>query len=118
MSSGGEIVFLEACTPCGTIKVTDSALRLAERFQASVPAGWIAVFSWFDGRQIRAGNDAPCIDQGAGLGLGAYRIEQIPNEAICYAGSLSYAVCIRRDIVDSHPEKTIDLDEAGHVILR
>lgn len=118
MPSDDERVPLEACTPPGTIKVTDRALRLAEQFQASVPAGWIVAFSWHEGERRRASKDAPWEDMGPGLDLGAYRICQIPEEAVCHMGTLSYAVLIWKEIVESHPEKTIDLNEAGNVIFR
>lgn len=117
MSNDDEPVPLEACTLPGTINVTDRALRLAERFQAAVPSGWIVAFSWCEGRRMRANKTAPWVDQGPGLDLGAYRVAQIPEEAVYQTGSLSYAVCIWKEIVESHPERTIDLDERGNPVL-
>jgi hypothetical protein len=52
------------------------------------------------------------------MDLGAYRIGQIPEEAIYHEGSFRYAVLIRQEIVDAHPEKTIDLDGPRRVVLR
>ena len=117
MSSDDEPVPLEACAPPGTIKVTERALQRAALFQASVPSGWIVAFSWVEGRRMRASKDAPWVDQGPGLDLGAYRIGQIPEEAIWNSGPLRYAVLIWKNIIDSHPKKTIDLDERGNPVL-
>lgn len=72
---------------------------------------------WVDGRRTRASEDAPWEDEGPGLDLGAYRVGQIPQEAIYRAGSLGYAVLMRKEIVDSHPNKTIDLDEGGNLVF-
>ena len=118
MSNDDERVPLEACTLPGTIKVTPAALKLAEQFQAAVPVGWIVAFSWHDGQRIKANKDAPWVDMGPGLGLGAYEIGGIPEEAIYHSGSLRYAVLIRKEIVDSHPEGLIDLDGPRSVVLR
>jgi hypothetical protein len=117
MSSDNDPVPLEACTPPGTIDVTDRALKRAAQFQSSVPLGWIVAFSWYEGSRSRASKDAPWVDQGPGLDLGAYRIGQIPKEAICHTDSLSYAVLIWKEIVDRHPKRTIDLDERGNPVL-
>lgn len=116
-SDDDERVPLEACTRPGTIKVTDRALKLAERFQAAVP-GWIVAFSWYDGSRTRASKDAPWVNTGPGLDLGAYRIGQIPEEAIYRAAGLKYAVLIRKEILKKHPERIIDLDESGNLVLR
>ena len=118
MSSDSDAIPVEACAPPGTIRVTDRALKRARQFQDAVPFGWISTFLWCDGREKRASKDAPWEDQGPGLDLGAYRVEQIPKEAVCTAGSLKYAVCISKDIIDSHPERTIDLDKTGSLVLR
>lgn len=118
MPSDDERVSLEACTLPGTIKVTDRALQLAERFQTAVPSGWIVSFSWYDGGRTRASKDAPWEDTGPGLDLGGYRVGQVPEEAIYHAGSLSYTVLISKEVVESHPERTIDLDESGKLVLR
>ena len=117
MSSDDEPVPLDACTLPGTVNVTDRALQLAKRLQAGVPSGWIVAFSWYEGSRMRASKDAPWVDQGPGLDLGAYRVGQIPQEAIYHAGSLSYAVLIWKGIVESHPNKTIDLDESGKLVF-
>ena len=118
MASDDESVSLEACTLPGTIKVTEPALELARQFQASIPVGWIVAFSWYDGRGERASKDAPRVDKGPGLGLGAFEIGDIPEEAIYHAGSFRYAVLIRKEIVENHPQRTIDLDERGNTTLK
>ena len=118
MSSDNERVPLEACTLPGTIKVTRPALELAEKFQASIPAGWIVVFDWYDWGRTRASKDAPWIETGPGLDLSAFRIDQIPAQAIYRAEALRYAVLIPKKVVDSHPEKLIDLDGPRSVVLR
>jgi hypothetical protein len=115
--SDDEPIPLAACTLPNTILVTDRALKLAEQFQASIPSGWIASFAWFEGRGVRASKDAPWQDQGAGLDLCAYRIGEIPAEALYHAGTFSYAVLIWKNIVDSHPKRTIDLDDRGNPVL-
>lgn len=109
---------LEACTLPGTITVTGGALALAERFHAAVPFGWIVAFSWHDNERVRASKDAPWEEKGPGIGLGAYQIGQIPEEALYNAGALSYAVLISKEVVENHPERTIDLDESGKVVFR
>lgn len=76
------------------------------------------MFNWFDGIETKANKDAPWVDEGPSLDLGAYRIGQIAEEAIYHAGSFRYAVLIRKDIIESHPEKTIELDARGRPILR
>ncbi len=118
MTSNDESVPLEACTLPDTIKVTEPALELAKQFQASVPAGGIVAFFWYDGRRERASKDAPWVDKGPGLELGAYEIGDIPKEAIYHSGSFPYAVLIRKEIVDNHPERTIDLIGPRRIILR
>ena len=118
MSNDDERVPIEVCRLPGTMTVTRPALTLAEQFQASIPAGWIVVFSWHDGERVRTSKDAPWVDNGPGMHLGAYRIRQIPEQSICRAGSLCYAVLIRDEILANHPQKTIDVDELGHVIIR
>ena len=118
MPDNDELIPLEACTLPGTISVTRSALEYAARFQTAVPSGWIAAFSWHDGERVRASKDLPWVDNGSGVHLGAYRTKQIPEEAIYRSGSLHYAVLIRKEIVESHPQKTIDLDDSGRVVLR
>lgn len=109
---------LEACTLPGTIKLTDRALKLAEEFQTAVPSGWIMAFASYEGSRMRASKDAPWVDTGPGIDLGGYKIGQIPAEAVYRHGSLSYAVLISKEMVASHPEKTIDLDDAGKIVLR
>ncbi len=118
MSNDDEAVPLEACTLPGTIEVTGAALEFAKQFQASIPAGWIVVFSWLDGRKTRASNDTPWIDLGPGLGVGAYRNNQIPQEAIYHDGAFRYAVLISTEIVEDHPERLIDLDGPRSVVLK
>ncbi len=117
MSDDDGRIPIEFCRLPGTIMVTPPALALAEQFQASVPAGWVVAFSWHDGERVRASKDAPWVDKGPGMHLGAYRIQQIPEQAICRAGSLSYAVLIRDEILATHPHKTIDL-ERGNPVLK
>ena len=58
------------------------------------------------------------MDKGPGLGLGAYKVGDIPEEAIYHAGPFRYAVLIRKEIVASHPQRTIDLDGPRSVVLR
>ena len=118
MPDDNEGVSIEGCTLPGTIRVTRPALELAERFLAAVPAGYIVAFSWHDGERVRASKDSSWVDNGPGMGLGAYRIGQIPEEAIYHSGSFRYAVLIRPEIVDAHPEKIIDLDGPRSVVLR
>ena len=118
MSNDDERVPIEVCRLPGTMTVTRPALTLAEQFQASIPAGWIVVLSWHDGERVRISKDAPWVDNGPGMHLGAYRIQQIPEQSICRAGSLCYAILIRDEILANHPLKTIDVDELGHVIIR
>lgn len=118
MSSDDDAVPLEYCTRPGTIKVTPSALALAQQFQAAVPAGWMVAFIWYDGQRQRASKDAPWVDVGPGLGLGTYRASDIPAEAVYQAGPLRYGVIVQQEVVDRHPEKTIDLDARGNPILR
>ena len=109
---------LEECTRPGTIQVTPRALDFAKRFQAAVPAGLIVVFSWYDDERGRASKDASRVDKGSGLDLWAYRVEQIPEQAVYHAGSFPYAILIPRAVVESHPRKTIDLDGPRNVVLR
>lgn len=118
MSADNEPISLKACALPGTIEVTRSALMQAERLQTVVSAGAIVAFFWADGRRMKANKDAPWVDQGSGLDLGAYRNTQIPEEAVFTAGSLRYAVLIRKEILDTYPDKVIDADEAGKIILR
>ena len=118
MPNDDEHVPLPSCTLPGTIKVMPAALELAKQFQASIPAGWIVVFRWYDGRRERTSKDAPWVDKGPGLGLGTFEIGDIPEEAVYQAGSFHYAVLIRKEIVDNHPERTIDLIGPREVILR
>ena len=118
MSNNDECIPIEVCKLPGTMRVTRPALALAEQFQASVPAGWIVAFSWHDGERVRASKDAPWVDNGPGMHLGAYRIQQIPEQAICRAGSLHYAILVREETLANHPQKTIDVDELDHVVLR
>ena len=98
--------------------MTPRALDLAKRFQADAPAGLIVVFSWYDGERVRAGKDAPWADKGSGLDLWAYRVEQIPAEAVHHEGSFRYAVLVPKEVIESHPQGTIDLDGSRNVILR
>ena len=109
---------LKECALPGTVKVTSRALELAERFQAAIPTGWIVVFNWFDGGRTRVGKDAPWINTGPGLDLGAYRTSDIPEEAVYHEGSFRYAVLIREDVIESHPQKTIDVSELDHIVFK
>ena len=118
MSRDDEGISLEACTPPGAVRVTSPALNLAERFQASIPLGWIVAFIWYDGQRTRASKNSPWVDVGPGMGLGTYRIGDIPEEAVHHAGSFRYAVLIPKKVVDDHPQKLIDLDGPRSVILR
>lgn len=111
-------VSLDGFTPPGTIRVTEAALELAKKFQASIPAGWIVVFRWYDGRRERASKEAPWVDMGPGLDLGTFQTGDIPEKAFYHAGSFRYAVLIRADIVESHPLKTIDLMGSGRLALQ
>ncbi len=113
-----EPVPLEECTRPGTIQVTPRALDLAKRFQADAPAGLIVVFSWYDGEGVRAGKDAPWVDKGSGLDLWGYRVEQIPAEAVHHEGSFRYAVLVPKEVIESHPQGTIDLDGSRNLVLR
>jgi hypothetical protein len=117
MSEDNECVSIKGCTLPGTINVTPQALDLAKRFQTAVPSGYIVTFSWYDGERVRASKTAPWVDNGPGIDLGAYSVEQIPEEAVYQAGSFRYAVLIRKDVVDRYPNKTIDLDASGNPIL-
>jgi hypothetical protein len=109
---------LDTCAMPGTLAVTPPALDLAKQFQASVPTGWIVTFNWFDGGRTQANRNAPWVETGAGLDLCAYKIGQIPDEAVHYADRFRYAVLIGQKTVAKYPQKTIDLDEAGNPILR
>lgn len=117
MSHDDDPVPLIYCTAPGSIKVTQRALGRAEQFQASIPGGWMVAFMWYDGQKKRASKEAPWIDVGPGLGLGTFRIGDIPEVAIYHAGSFRYAVIIQKEIVEQHPQKTIDLDERGNPIF-
>lgn len=118
MSGDDEPVPLEACTRPGTIKVTQRALERAHPFASGLPAGWMVAFHWSDGQRMRVSKDAPWIEMGPGVDLGAYKASQLPSEAIYREGPFPYAVLIRKTIVDAHPEKTIDLDAGGHMVFR
>ena len=118
MSGDDKPVPLEACTRPGTIKVTPRALESAQPFASALPAGWIVAFDWYDGRRVRAGKDAPWVDTGPGVDVGAFKTSQIPKEAVYRDGPFPYAVLIRKEIVDGHPQKTIDLDAGGHMVFR
>ena len=118
MSADDEPVSLKGCAFPGTVKVTRSALMQAERFQTVVPAGWIVTFFWSDGQRMKANKDAPWVDLGPGLDLGAYRNTQIPEEAVFTGESLRYAVLILKEILDAYPEKVVDADATGKIILR
>ena len=113
-----ERVSLEVCALPNSLTVTRRAVRRAERFQSVLRPGRIVVFSGYDSSWMRASEDAPWVDTGPGVDLQAYWVEQIPEEAIWRAGSLRYAVLISRQLVDSLPERTIDLDETGRPVLR
>ena len=76
------------------------------------------MFTWYDGQRERASKNAPWVDKGPGLGVGAYKNGDIPKEAIYHAGSFRYAVLIRQEIVEGHPERLIDLDGPRSVVLR
>ena len=117
-SGDDEPVPLASCTLPGTITLTPATLDLARRFGAAIPAGWIVAFGWHDWSGVRASKDAFLVETGPGLDLGAYRLTQVPEQAIYHAGSFRYAVVIRREIVASHPRKMIDLDEKGRVDFR
>ena len=112
-----ECVPLEACTFPGEIKLTPRAMEYLTRFNSNVPAGWIAAFDWYDEGRFKASKDSPWIETGPGLDLGAFRTNQIPEEAVYRSGSLRYAILIWKRIVDSYPQKTIDLDDRGNPIL-
>ena len=118
MSSPEESVPIVECAPPGTVAISPAAMALAERFQAAVPAGFIVAFSWHDGERVRASKDAPWVDKGPGVGLGAYRTIQIPEEAVCHSSSINYAVLIRQAVLDDHPEKRVYLDDTGRMILK
>ena len=55
---------------------------------------------------------------GSGVDLGAFKTSQIPKEAIYREGPFPYVVLIRKQIVDGHPQRTIDLDAGGHMVFR
>ena len=107
---------LEACTRPGRIKVTLRALGSAQPFASALPAGWIAAFGWYDGQRMRASKDAPWVETGPGVDVGAYKASQIPVEAIYREGPFPYAVLIRKEIVEAHPDRTIDLDAGNHMV--
>ena len=102
----------------GTIKVTPRALERAQPFASALPAGWIVAFDWYDGQRMRAGKDAPWVDMGPGVDIGAYKTSQIPTGAIYREESFPYAVVIRKEIVEAHPDRIIDLDAGNHMVFR
>ncbi len=116
-SEDDEAVPLSECALPGTLTVTDRAIGLAKRFQAAVPSGYIVAFSWYDWGKSRANKDAPWVETGPGLDLGAYKIHQIPQAAVWSEDTFRFAVLIRPDVLAAHPAKTIDFNSAGKVVL-
>jgi hypothetical protein len=80
-------------------------IRELGRFDSG--AQWVAGFLWHSKRSMRANKNSEWIDEGPGIDLAGYRVNELPENTIETRDGLPVAFVIPRDIVDSSAAKRI-----------
>lgn len=112
-------------TPPGIVRVSPEAVKMARDLDYTVRRlpnvrDPLVAFDWSTRRSTRAGPDAPEVEHGPGLVLGAGERSDAPSEAIQTVDGLAFTVMIPREVYERSRERLIDVDKADvtRLILR
>ena len=99
--------------PKTTGQISDSAFTELKSFASSIGPKWIAGFYYYSKSQVRPSKDATWIDQGSGIGLGAYKRADIPAGYEHQREGIDYILQIPPDIWSSGKLGIIDVDPSA-----
>ncbi len=90
--------------------LTDSAIAVMTPFASGLQARWIAGFYYYTSSKFRQKDGADWIEQGPGIGLGAFERKSIGRQNIHMVNGLEFIIQIPIEIWNKAPRGFIDID--------